>query len=436
MTKALRKAIMKRSRLKSIYNKKRSYENWDKYKKQRKFCMKLLRKTKQDYFNNIDIKSVSDTKKFWKTIKPYFSNKGLNSNKIFLSEKGRLIKDPVAIATTMNDYFVNITETIGLNQFDHLSNLFENHASIIRIKSNLDNVSDKFDFKKVHEEEVKPEIMNLNSKKATCQGAIPAKILKQFCDSYLPIITKIINESITEETFPNELKLAEVTPVFKKLDCMNKENYKPISLLSHMSKVFERILYNQLNDFMKDKLSNILNGFRKGHSAQHSLLIMIEKWKRALDENMKVGAIFMDLSKAFNTLNHRRLLAKLKAYGLQPNALKQMENYLTGRFQRTKVNNSYSSWSEIIAGVPQGSILGPPLFNIFLNDLFLYPQETYLSNYADDNTLYSIGNTIEGVKKALTNDFRIIQNWCHENLMVLNAKKCHYMCFGTSSENE
>ena len=88
---------------------------------------------------------------------------------------------------------------------------------------------------------------------------------------------------------------------------MNKENYRPISLLSHMSKMFERILYNQLNDFMKDKLSSTLTGFRKGHSAQQSLLIMIGKWKRALDENMKVGAIFMDLSKAFGTLNHGQI---------------------------------------------------------------------------------------------------------------------------------
>ena len=126
MTKASRKAIMTRSRLKNIYNKIRSYDNWDEYKKQRIFCLKLLRKTKQDYFNNIHIKSVSHIKKIWKTIKPYFCNKRLNSNKIFLSEKGRLIKDPVAIATTMNDYFVNITVTIGLKQFqfDHLSNLF------------------------------------------------------------------------------------------------------------------------------------------------------------------------------------------------------------------------------------------------------------------------------------------------------------------------
>ena len=113
-----------------------------------------------------------------------------------------------------------------------------------------------------------------------------------------------------------------------------------------------------------------------------------------------------------------------------------MENYLTGRFPRTKVSNSYSSWSEIIAGVLQGSILGPLLFNIFLNTLFLYPEKTFLRNYADDNTLYSTGNTIESVKKALSSDLRIIQNWFHENLMVLNAKKCHYMCFGVGSEND
>ena len=115
----------------------------------------------------------------------------------------------------------------------------------------------------MHEKEVKREIMNLNSKKATCQGAIPAKILKQFCDSYIPIITKIINENITEGTFLSELKLTEVTPVFKKLDFMNKENYRPFSLLSHISKVFERILCNQLNDFMKDKSVTFLLVFEK-----------------------------------------------------------------------------------------------------------------------------------------------------------------------------
>ena len=124
---------------------------------------------------------------------------------------------------------------------------------------------------------------------------------------------------------------------------MNKENYSPANLLSHMSKGFERILYNQLNYFMKDELFNILTGFQKSHSVQHLSFIMIEKWKRALDEDMNVRAIFINLSKVFDTLNRRLIQAKHKAYDLQPTALKQIENYLAGRFERTKVSNSYNS---------------------------------------------------------------------------------------------
>ena len=136
MTKALRKAIMTRSRFKNINKKMQFCDNWNIYKKQINFWVKLLRKTKQEYFNNVDMKSVRETTKFWKTIKPYFSN-------------------------------FNITQNIRLKQFQfyHANNLFEDHTSIIRIKSNLDNVTDKFDFKKVHEKDVKREIMNSNSKK-------------------------------------------------------------------------------------------------------------------------------------------------------------------------------------------------------------------------------------------------------------------------------
>ena len=130
-------------------------------------------------------------------------------------------------------------------------------------------------------------------RKGSYHSIILFKFLKQFCDSYLPINTKIINESIIEGFFPSELKLAEVTLVFKKLDYINKENYGPVNLLSHMSSVFERILYNQRNYFMKHKLSNILTGFWQFHSVQHSLLIVSQKWKRALDDNMK--KIFMEL---------------------------------------------------------------------------------------------------------------------------------------------
>ena len=127
----------------------------------------------------------------------------------------------------------------------------------------------------------------------------------------------------------------------------------------------------------KDKVSNILTGFWKGHSAQHSLLVMIEKWRRALDEIMKEGTTFTDISMSFDTLNHKFLLSKFKAYGLQPTALKKVENYLTAHHPKSKVNNAHSSWYEVIIGVPEGSILVPLLCNMFLNDSFLYTEEIF-----------------------------------------------------------
>ena len=172
--------------------------------------------------------------------------------------------------------------------------------------------------------------------------------------------------------------------------------------------------------FMKDNLSKLLTGFRKNHSTQHCLLNMLEKWKNTLDNGGFVCIIFMDLSKAFDTMNHDLLIAKLEGYGFQEDALAFMESYFTNRQQRVRVSSNFSIWEEIISGFPQGSILGPLLFNIFLNDLFLFVENSELSNYADGNTLYSSGNGLEKLKLTLRQDFEIITKRFYENYMVLN----------------
>ena len=151
---------------------------------------------------------------------------------------------------------------------------------------------------------------------------------------------------------------------------------------------------HQINDYMKDKLLKQLTGFSKNHSTQHCLSCMLEIWKKVLDKGGYIRAMFMDLSKAFDTLNHDLLIAKLGAYRFETDNLRYMKNYLKNRKQRVIINKPFSEWERITTGVPQDSILGPLLFNIFLNDLFLFVSNASLSNYADDNTLYTFGDNL------------------------------------------
>ena len=149
---------------------------------------------------------------------------------------------------------------------------------------------------------------------------------------------------------------------------------------------------------MEGKLPKILKGFRKNHSTQHYLVNMLKKWKNTLDKGGFVYGIFMEFSKAFDTMNHDLLIAKLGAYGFHKDVLVFRKSYFTNKEERVRVNSNFSMWERIISGVPQGSVLGPLFFNIFLDDVFLFVENSDLSNYADDNTLHSSGNDLEKVK--------------------------------------
>ena len=159
---------------------------------------------------------------------------------------------------------------------------------------------------------------------------------------------------------------------------MTKLNYRPVSLLPIPSKIFEKVLPNQLSEYFDNIFDDFLCAFRKGHGCQTTLIRLLEDWKCALDNNEYVAAILMDLLKAFDCLPHNILLCKLSSYGLTENATKLMESYLSDRTQQIKIGNVVSSWAEIQKGVPQGSILGPILFNVFINDIFFISLKTVL----------------------------------------------------------
>ena len=330
----------------------------------------------------MNIKQVSDSKLFWKSVKPFFKNKGSNSSKITLVEENN-IRDEEETANIINYYFINVTKTLNLKKQLGVGrsgvNEFENHISIKMIHEKYPEIlPESFKFQFVSKNEVKKEIENLDTKKSSTYGSIPATILKQCVNAYLPHLTNSINYSIQHSNFPQELKLSEVIPVYKKLDPLQKENYRPVSLLPHVSKIFERIIHKQITNYMTDKLAHSINGFRKSYGTQNSLVVILEKWKRALDKGEYVSALFMDLSKAFDTINHDLLIAKLKAYEFSKEALKLMKSYLKNRKEKVQINNKFSSKRDVIAGVPQGSIDCSLLFNLFINDLAFFYRTIHL----------------------------------------------------------
>ena len=385
------------------------------------------------------MKLLTENKLFWKTIKPLFSDKHNICRKITLIDDEEIISNDVKVAEIMNDFFSNAVAKLDIEgyQTDFLPNIednniinminkFKNHPSIIKIKEKVD-INETFSFSRCSVDDIEREIEKLNINKPTTFNNIPAKILVENSEICSPFISKIYNDAIFNSKFPGPLKHADITPVHKKDETTKKENYRPVSILPSISKFFERYMYDQIYTYMNNHLSQYLCGFRKGYNTQHCLIVMLEKWRKALDKRNIAGALLTDLSKAFDCLNHELLIAKLEAYGFNHLSLAYIYSYLSDRKQRTKVNNSFSEWADTKSGIPQGSIIGPLLFNIYINDIFFIVDERKLANYADDTTPYAIESDIETILNNLGNDTSILIKWFNDNYFKMNANKCHLL---------
>ena len=203
-----------------------------------------------------------------------------------------------------------------------------------------------------------------------------------------------------------------------------------------MSKVFERLLLKQILPFIEKRLSSILCAFKKGHSTQHALFRVIEMLRRCIDKGGVTSMVLMDLSKAYDCLPHDLLIAKLEAYGFGLDSLKLIHSYLTERKQRVKIGSRFSSWKTVSKGVPQGFVLDPLLFNVFINDFFYAIEHSQVCNFADDNTIFACGETLDEVAICIENDMREAMNWYKRNEMVANPDKFQLIFFGLKEDHD
>ena len=268
--------------------------------------------------------------------------------------------------------------------------------------------------------------------KAKDAYGLDTHFLKLHKDMLVCPITHLINLSIKMAVVPSGWKVAIVSPIFKSGDKTNISNYRPISILPVVSKVAEKWIAKLLNKHLNNGhplLHPMQFGFRQYHSTETANCVFIETVKSLLDKTICVGAVFLDLKKAFDTVDHRTLLSKLTHFNFAENALDWFQSYLSNRRQSVSVGGTNSSYLECSAGVPQGSILGPVLFSVYINDLPNVCQTVHFQMYADDAVIFTPAKSTQEASSSLTSALENIQHWLLESGLLLNKKKTVAMMF-------
>lgn len=425
ITQGLKKSCQTNSRLYKQSIRHPNSPSSRKYTAYNKLLKKCIKKAEISYHAEILRKNVNSIKNTWKHLNTLISCKKSHSkhfiDKIIMN--GKVYRENIDISNAMNDHFCKIGETLQSNLPECENDSFKKYLP--------PGVVNSFVLSHASINDIIREIKLLDPKKSSGPDGIGPKIIKLCPDIFAENLLKIFNRSIDLGEYPSDMKIAKVIALYKKGRHSDPNNYRPISLLSCFNKIFERLVCIQLNSFL-EKYNIYVDfqfGFRRGHSTILALTEITDNIKCQIDKGHFVLGLFIDLSKAFDTVDHEILLSKLWHYGIRGHANKFFRSYLSGRKQFTYVNDEKSELKDVKCGVPQGSVLGPVLFLLFVNDMYRAVIDSNIRLFADDTSLFTSGPHLDSLISESVIKYKNIFQWCIDNRLTINYSKTCFLLF-------
>ena len=397
---------------------------WGEFKKLRNKINNLKRSDEDVYKRERIQENLQDSAKVWKTTKT-FMNWKTPGTPTQLEESGLLITSAAKISQVMNTFFIDKVRAIRENMAKVAINLTP-------CKQIMQNKRCSLSLSHITEDKVKELLSSLSNSRSTAIDELDNYSVKIAAPVIAGPLQHIITLSIMQHSFPSSWKFAKVLPLHKKLDTLHKKNYRPVAILSPLSKVLKKFVYEKMYTYFTANkiLHQNLHGYRSNRSTQTALLQMYDRWVQAASKGQVSGAVLLDLSAAFDLVPPDTLVKKLEIYGLDSGFISWIESYLSNRCQAVWIDHVMSDFLPCDVGVPQGSNLGPLFFMLYVNDL-PFVLTCPMDQYADDSTLHATGKTIDEINDALEENCAVVSNWMAENLLQLNADKTHILTLGT-----
>ena len=425
ITKGILISIHVKSKLYRLFKNTQRSDVYRKFKTYRDTLNSLIRKSKKQYYKKYFAENQNNVKKTWSAINSILSRKNkLKNSDIFLNDSGKIITDQNSVSNKFNNYFINVGESLS-SKIPKPNTKFQDYLKNPNQHSFFIEESTKY--------EVADIIKTFGDNKASDIYGISAKFVKLGGPTLSHIISILFNKSVNQGIFPDELKNAKVIPIHKDDSIFEVSNYRPISLLPIFSKIFEKLMYARIIGFINK--NNILYknqfGFQKNMSTELAVNALLNNIINALDNKERGLCIFLDFAKAFDTVNHDILLSKLEYYGIRGLALDWFKSYLHNRMQCTEVGDTQSKLDYIKCGVPQGSVLGPLLFLLYINDITDSSKVFKFTLFADDTSLFYSHKNNPNAENIVNTELHKVSEWLAANKLSLNVDKSKLLYFST-----